>query len=327
MDHLQNNNKIPESILCDFNDWISINSIKQAYANKTNHVVFEKRWAFDGDLVEFCQNFGYHHLFRSTHSVYLLFDGGFARISRQTKIIVVTFYGEISIINELITKFNDVLSANPVNVEWYFKSTGGVSSTTMPLRYRPAHDSHYPWLKVPMKVYFQNFLKSSANILILIGPPGTGKTAFIENLIHFSGKNACVTYDEQVMNDDNLFQQFLESDANTMIFEDSDNHIRPRQDGNSMMHKFLNVSDGIISSSDKKLIFSTNLPSSNNIDEALLRPGRCFDIMNFRALNRVEAEKVCKDIGRVLPDGNEFFLTNLFNGAMPSEQVITKMGF
>jgi SpoVK/Ycf46/Vps4 family AAA+-type ATPase len=146
-------------------------------------------------------------------------------------------------------------------------------------------------------------------------------------LIHFSGKNACVTYDEQVMNDDNLFQQFLESDANTMIFEDSDNHIRPRQDGNSMMHKFLNVSDGIISSSDKKLIFSTNLPSSNNIDEALLRPGRCFDIMNFRALNRVEAEKVCKDIGRVLPDGNEFFLTNLFNGAMPSEQVITKMGF
>jgi hypothetical protein len=52
--------------------------------------------------------------------------------------------------------------------------------------------------------------------------------------------------------------------------------LAPRADGNRTLHRFLNIADGIASAHGKKIIFSTNLPSVRDIDEALIRPGRCF---------------------------------------------------
>ena len=50
------------------------------------------------------------------------------------------------------------------------------------------------------------------------------------------------------------------------------------------MYHLLGLSDGLIQSINKKIIISTNLSSLNNIDEAIIRKGRCFDILNFRYL-------------------------------------------
>jgi ATP-dependent 26S proteasome regulatory subunit len=86
-----------------------------------------------------------------------------------------------------------------------------------------------------------------------------------------------------------------------------------REDGNTMMHRFLNVSDGLISAQDKKMVFSTNLPSVKDIDSALLRPGRCFDVVEFRPLTRKEALLITEELGLSLPDGAEFTLAELFN--------------
>jgi ATP-dependent 26S proteasome regulatory subunit len=63
-----------------------------------------------------------------------------------------------------------------------------------------------------------------------------------------------------------------------------------------MMHRFLNVGDGLVTTKGKKLIFSTNLPSIRDVDSALVRPGRCFDILNFDAeiSNVVEISSVKK---------------------------------
>jgi ATP-dependent 26S proteasome regulatory subunit len=42
------------------------------------------------------------------------------------------------------------------------------------------------------------------------------------------------------------------------------------------MSRFLNISDGLIKLPNKKLVFTTNVTNFENIDSALLRPGRCF---------------------------------------------------
>jgi SpoVK/Ycf46/Vps4 family AAA+-type ATPase len=63
-----------------------------------------------------------------------------------------------------------------------------------------------------------------------------------------------------------------------------------------MMHRFLNVGDGLVTVKGKKMVFSTNLPSVKNIDAALLRPGRCFDILNFDELSLDEAKKMIKKL-------------------------------
>jgi ATP-dependent 26S proteasome regulatory subunit len=96
--------------------------------------------------------------------------------------------------------------------------------------------------------------------------------------------------------------------------EDADAFLAARKDGNTLMHRFLNMSDGLISAKNKKLVFSTNLPNISDIDEALLRPGRCFDILQFRPLTRAEAQAALDEVGSnaELPDGNQFTLAELF---------------
>lgn len=139
-------------------------------------------------------------------------------------------------------------------------------------------------------------------------------TTFIKNLIHQAKSNAKVAYDEKVMTSDSFFASFIEDDCGFLIMEDADTFLAKRKDGNTMMHKFLNVSDGLVSAADKKLVFSTNLENISDIDDALLRPGRCFDVINFRPLSRVEALKVIEEVGvGTLPDKEEITLAEIFS--------------
>jgi ATP-dependent 26S proteasome regulatory subunit len=67
-----------------------------------------------------------------------------------------------------------------------------------------------------------------------------------------------------------------------------------------------------MSFNDKKLIFSTNLPSTKDIDPALVRKGRCFDILEFTALNRSDAQSVCDIMNIPLDDGENFTISEIF---------------
>jgi hypothetical protein len=59
-----------------------------------------------------------------------------------------------------------------------------------------------------------------------------------------------------------------------------------------------------------------------------MRPGRCFDVVEFRALKRHEAEAVATELGLVLPDGAEFTLAELFNEQPSADTVVTRrIGF
>lgn len=210
-------------------------------------------------------------------------------------------------------------------IQWVYSQRGDTIS--VPLNFRPAIEAAYPWINGGISNYVDNFMMSDANVLILIGPPGTGKTTFIKNMIHLAKGDAKVAYDMQVLDSDDFFAGFIEDSCTFLIMEDADNFLDSRQDGNSMMHRFLNVSDGLISAAGKKLVFSTNLPNVNSIDPALLREGRCFDVLNFRPLTREEALKVAEEAGRELRDGNEFTLAEIFT-VQPSGKVKQKaIGF
>jgi ATP-dependent 26S proteasome regulatory subunit len=65
--------------------------------------------------------------------------------------------------------------------------------------------------------------------------------------------------------------------------------LKPRSTGNQTLHRFLNIADGIASAHGKKIIFSTNLPNLRDIDEALVRPGRCFAHLYMVELQAAEA--------------------------------------
>jgi hypothetical protein len=50
------------------------------------------------------------------------------------------------------------------------------------------------------------------------------------------------------------------------------------------MSELLNMTDGATGNSARKVIFTTNLSDPSQMDEALLRAGRCFAVVNFRAM-------------------------------------------
>lgn len=227
--------------------------------------------------------------------------------------IDVSLTGDVQFCYKFEKFFDDNFKRAENLIEWVYNARG--DEISVPLNYRPALQAAYPWLLKPVLEYIDDYINSDASVLILIGPPGTGKTTFIKNLIHRAGGNAKVAYDEKILAADDFFAEFVESESNFLILEDADNFLDSRQDGNSMMHKFLNLSDGLISAADKKLVFSTNLPNVSDIDSALLRNGRCYDVIQFRPLTRSEAADVLHEAGsnRELPDGNEITLADLFN--------------
>jgi hypothetical protein len=264
--------------------------------------------------------FGHHKVLISTNDGNLLVEGAKGKIS-------VTLTGDPIWASSWEAYFDGAFKRAENLIEWVYNARGDTIS--VPLNYRPAINAAYPWINGTLTDYIDEYLNSDANVLILIGPPGTGKTTFIKNLIHQAKTNAKVAYDQRILEGDDFFAGFIEDDCRFLIMEDADTFLESRDDGNTMMHKFLNVSDGLISAADKKLVFSTNLPNINNIDTALLRAGRCFDILEFRPLTRVEAQGVFDEIGREgpLPDGGELTLASLFSSQPSGKRQGNSIGF
>jgi SpoVK/Ycf46/Vps4 family AAA+-type ATPase len=88
-----------------------------------------------------------------------------------------------------------------------------------------------------------------------------------------------------------------------IVVEDADLLLSPRSTGNMSMAQLLNETDGISSNHDRKVVFTTNLSRRSDIDEALMRTGRCYDVIEFRLLTPEEAIAARKAHG--LPDFEE----------------------
>jgi len=197
----------------------------------------------------------------------------------------------------------------------------------------------YPYIDIDAII--DSYLKGDEPILIFTGTPGTGKTRLIRYILkkislkkrgddNREAGSVNAGYDNSVckvmytcsaaiIEEGKLFIEFLTEDHDVLVLEDIDNHLRPRTDGNTAMYGLLSSSNGLIVSTinSKKIILSTNLPGIDKIDEALVRPGRCFNIIQTRKLTWEEANNFLKASGnedKKLPeDKDEFALSELYH--------------
>jgi hypothetical protein len=181
-------------------------------------------------------------------------------------------------------------------IDWHFSSLHGLSNIAFDELADPAlFDEAYPMLGETVATFIDRYLRARETVLVLQGPPGTGKTrlvrAILAALSRRKGDSAKVLYtaDRRTLENDEIFVEFITGSHDAFVVEDADHVLSARADGNVDLHRFLAIADGVVRALGRKIIFTTNLPNVGDIDDALLRPGRCFAMLRTRALARAEA--------------------------------------
>jgi hypothetical protein len=185
-------------------------------------------------------------------------------------------------------------------LDWRFGGRDGhiISASFEELANETLHDEAYPTLAEPVDELVRRYLDANETVLVLQGPPGTGKTRLVRYLLGCMSRRkqasaeVMYTADRRALESDAIFVDFITGDHDAFVIEDADHLLQARTSGNLDMHRFLAIADGIVRAQGRKIIFTTNLPNIHDIDEALVRPGRCFKVIHTRSLNDQEVERL-----------------------------------
>lgn len=177
------------------------------------------------------------------------------------------------------------------------------------------NEKYYPYLDIDE--LFKQYLMSEDNILLLTGKSGTGKTALTDSYMKFSIKsdfvkkylekegpiNFKVAYvkNENILSTDDFWVSLQYNTYDLIILDDLDYSLLPRTqkvsstediNKNKFISNLLSYTDGIFDENVKtKFIITTN-KETKEIDTAILRKGRTFDILNLRTLTNSEAKEI-----------------------------------
>lgn len=246
---------------------------------------------------------------------------------------------------KLRDKFEDVaVKGTLFSIRWAYDSKHGLTSNHVTELYEDKIiDECYPTIKAKwgsVENFVKDYTNSNESVLVLQGPPGTGKTRLIRKILaqmansrinetgdldelefRTVGSNqdtpiALYTGDKNLLKNEEIFASFVHASEKVLVIEDADLMLKPRADGNEIMHHFLMVADGVIQGSGRKIIFSTNLANTGDIDEALVRPGRCYALLNVRNLTGAEAKVVTQKIygKEVTLTKDKYTAAELYNG-------------
>jgi hypothetical protein len=198
------------------------------------------------------------------------------------------------------------ISEPTFTVEWTFLTARGdlESADIEELANDELRDGAYPELKGGVRSFIARYLEAPETVLVLQGPPGTGKTRLIRGILGEISRRkgpedeALVLYtgDMKTLASDEIYVRFITGRQDAFVIEDADHLLKPRVDGNQHLHRFLTIADGVVRSQGRKIIFSTNLPNVGDLDEALIRPGRCFARIHVRNLTVAEAKALAEEI-------------------------------
>ena len=205
----------------------------------------------------------------------------------------------------LLAKAGSTRITEPMfSIDWHFSAGKGdlESASIEEMADDVLCDAAYPEITGGVHSFIARYLDAAETVLVLQGPPGTGKTRLIRAILgeisRRKGEEAeCLyTVDMRALTTDAIYVRFITGTHDAFVVEDADHLLKPRSNGNDHLHRFLTIADGVVRAQGRKIIFSTNLPNVGDLDDALIRPGRCFARIHTRTLTPSEAQALADQL-------------------------------
>ena len=179
-------------------------------------------------------------------------------------------------------------------------------------------DTHYnDDIKVMHKNLLQFLNDRESGLAVIHGAAGTGKTYYIKNLISSLDKqfilvtNAIAAH----MAEPEFIAFMMENKDSIFILEDCEQILMAREENRfgGAIANILNMSDGLMSDIFNIKFICTFNTDISNIDEALLRPGRCFVNYEFKTLSKEKSTKLLESLGHKVSASREMTLAEIYN--------------
>lgn len=205
---------------------------------------------------------------------------------------------------------------NKRKVAYYFIGDCGVTVSYVDVNHGgedPILEGLFGDLNVDM--LYHDYMSARDPILILYGVPGVGKTTFLKYIMQ-RANDISIAYikDAGTMKSSRTWKSLQDEDHDILILDDLDMDLLRGKERDDFITQLLSFSDGIFGKRTK-IVITTNTPIQQ-IDNALVRPGRCFDFVYLRPLTLPQAEAYWTDSLGCDPDtlvmkGNEITQADL----------------
>lgn len=211
-----------------------------------------------------------------------------------------------------------------ITARYYFMPNPRASDeiTHSSIHYRGTKEldySYYPALDLDLM--FDDFMSSKESILFIKGLPGVGKTCLINALFNraialkessaqlsegtseevmeyyteMCDREIFYVKDPAILCRDSFWADMMNEEPPMLVLDDFKQGIGPRRkyEDNSFVERLLSVSDGVFENKTKVIITTNN--DKTEIDDALMRPGRCFDFIELTMLNADQIQRIWAD--------------------------------
>ncbi|MDO7849853.1 ATP-binding protein [Hymenobacter sp. M29] len=170
----------------------------------------------------------------------------------------------------------------------------------------PAHETILRRLQQP----------EEKGIVILHGPPGTGKTSYIRHLCGLTDKpKLSIPPNLAARIADPEFINLLHDNTNSILLIEDAEELLSKRDGpgGNAVSNLLNLSDGLLSDGFHIQIVCTFNAELARIDKALLRKGRLIASYRFEPLTVEKAQALATAMGQTEPITEPTSLADLYN--------------
>jgi ATPase family associated with various cellular activities (AAA) len=251
----------------------------------------------------------------------------FLRIHKTANVLFVQAVNEFCVdeviqhIKEWLSPEKEMPNQEMISISYYVCGPQGVDVRSIDIaknKIEPIFPKLYPDINID--ALYNDYMSAKESILFLTGKPGVGKTTFLRYVLqkfsspdprkdwdgesvmahrfHCDAEDGGIAYikDTQVLMQSAFWAMLTSAKYKLLILDDLDFALSQRENkDNSLVSNLLSFSDGLFGTNTKILV--TTNTQVNDIDEALLRPGRCFDFLILNPLSRKDALRLwCEEL-------------------------------